>query len=107
MGRTPITFEWESEHAAQGNLLTARFRLEGHEPAVVRQRIEGEELVVDAVLEPEADVSAARDALRALEARAEELSQPQKEPAPPPVEATDPPAGPVLEIRPSDGQDSE
>ncbi|MGD8859222.1 MAG: serine/threonine-protein kinase [Myxococcales bacterium] len=114
MGRTPITFEWESEHAAQGKLLTARLRLEGHEPAVVRQRIEGEDLVVDAVLEPEADVSAARDALRALEARAEELSQPQESapseavaPVEPPAEATEPAPGPVLEIRPSEGEEDQ
>jgi hypothetical protein len=104
MGVTPTTFEWQHERAAQGEMLTVRFRLEGHEPAVVRQRIEGEELVVDAVLEPEADVSGARDALRALEARAGELSKPS---APAPEEtgsgvAPKASAEPVLEIRPAE-----
>jgi serine/threonine-protein kinase len=116
MGRTPVTFEWQSEYAERGRTLTVRFRKEGHDTAVVRQTIDADELIVDAVLTPlvvrdQAELSP-EEALEKLEARARDLEKAAgpaplevtpKPASPPPASASDDPAPsgePVLQIKP-------
>ncbi|MDD9934473.1 MAG: serine/threonine protein kinase [Myxococcales bacterium] len=107
-GKTPVTFDWTSEHAKRGRSVMVRFRLSGHEPAVVREKINGDELLVDAVLEPMelpgAELSA-DEALKAVERRARNLEEREPQPTPAPKAAPAAADEPVLKIRPKEWPD--